>query len=394
VMTAFGNLDTAVRAISQGAFDYLSKPFDLDQAGRIVRRALDAAASPHAAASETAADAHDSFVGASPAMQRIFKQIALVAAADVPVLITGESGTGKELAARAIHRHSARREGPFLPICLPALNPGLIESELFGHMRGSFTGAAHDRRGLLELAQGGTVLLDEIADASLGLQVKLLRAIEQREVTPVGDARPRSTDIRIVAATNRPLGELVAGGEFREDLYFRLSVFHIHLPPLRERREDIPLLADFFLRQTRPLRRGLELSEEVRNELVHRDWPGNVRELRNAIEHAAILAREGCIRLEHLPAQGVMAGAGGERSRLQTELSTWARDALRPEGDAEPPTDLYEKFLELLEPGLLQAVVEECGGNRAAAAQRLGLHRATLRQKLRKYGLSPDRDER
>jgi two-component system nitrogen regulation response regulator GlnG len=393
VMTAFGNLDTAVRAISQGAFDYLSKPFDLDQAGRIVRRALDAAAAPNVA-DETATDARDSFVGASPAMQRIFKQIALVAAADVPVLITGESGTGKELAARAIHRHSARREGPFLPICLPALNPGLIESELFGHMRGAFTGAAHDRRGLLELAQGGTVLLDEIADASLGLQVKLLRAIEQREVTPVGDARPRSTDIRIVAATNRPLGELVAGGEFREDLYFRLSVFHIHLPPLRERREDIPLLADFFLRQTRPLRRGLELSDEVRNELAHRDWPGNVREVRNAIEHAAILAREGCIRLEHLPAQGVMAGAGGERSRLQTELSAWARDALRHEGDAEAPTDLYEKFLELLEPGLLQAVVDECGGNRAAAAQKLGLHRATLRQKLRKYGLSPERDER
>src|SRR3569623_308020 len=219
VMTAFGNLDTAVRAISQGACDYLSKPFDLDQAGRIVRRALDAAASPGTAAREVTAEGDDSFVGASPAMQRVFKQTALVAAADVPVLITGESGTGKELAARAIHRLSARREGPFLPICLPALNPGLVESELFGHMRGAFTGASNDRRGLLELAQGGTVLLDEVADATLGLQVKLLRAIEQREVTPVGDARPRTTDIRIVAATNRPLGELVARGEFREDLY-------------------------------------------------------------------------------------------------------------------------------------------------------------------------------
>ena len=184
-------------------------------------------------------------------MQALFKKIALVAPADVPVLITGESGTGKELVARAIHRHSGRRNGPFLPICVAALSPQLVEGEIFGHRKGAFTGATQDRKGLLELGSGGTVLLDEVGDIPFHLQVKLLRAIEHREVTPVGDARPRFTDIRLIAATNRPLGELMANGQFREDLFFRLSVFQIHLPPLRERREDIPALAQHFLKLSR-----------------------------------------------------------------------------------------------------------------------------------------------
>src|SRR4051794_13655021 len=227
VITAFGNLDTAVRAMEGGAFDYLVKPFDLDQATNVVRRALEAGvahARPSAAAAPPGPVA-GALIGRSPAMQYLFKSIALAAPADVPVLITGESGTGKELVARALHHHGRRRDGPFAPICLAALSPGLVEGELFGHMKGSFTGAAQDRKGLLELADGGTVLLDEVGDIPPGLQVKLLRAIEHREVTPVGDARPRPTDIRVIAATNRPLGELMASGQFREDLFFRLSVF-------------------------------------------------------------------------------------------------------------------------------------------------------------------------
>ena len=231
VVTAFGNLETAVRALEGGAFDYLVKPFDLDQATTVVTRALEKRQSPEPAATLLARET-EALIGSSAAMQDLFKTIALVAPTDVPVLITGESGTGKELVARAIHRHSGRRDGPFLPICLAALNPGLVERELFGHIKGSFTGAVHDRAGLLELASGGTVLLDEIGDVSPSLQVKLLRAIEHREVTPVGDARPRFTDIRVIAATNRPLSELMAAGEFREDLFFRLSVFQIHLPAL------------------------------------------------------------------------------------------------------------------------------------------------------------------
>ena len=230
-------------------------------------------------------------------MQDLFKSIALVAPAGVPVLITGESGTGKELVARAIHRHSARRDGPFLPICLAALSPSLVERELFGHVKGSFTGAIGDRNGLLELANGGTVLLDEIGDIAPNLQVKLLRAIEHGEVTPVGDARPRPTDIRVIAATNQPLGSLMAAGEFREDLFFRLSVFQIHIPPSRERREDIPALADHFLRQARlSTVTDLRIAQRRPRRIAARPWTGNVRELRNTIEHAAIVARGQPIR--------------------------------------------------------------------------------------------------
>ena len=207
-------------------------------------------------------------IGASPAMQRVFKQIAWVADSNVPVLITGESGTGKELVARAIHRHSSRSEAPFLPVCLAALSESVVESELFGHVKGAFTGATQDRRGLLELAAEGTVFLDEIADTTLSLQVKLLRALEQRELTPVGDARPRPMAARVLAATNRPLAELIERGDFREDLYFRLSVFQIHLPPLRERREDIPALVEKFALSAMPEMRSPIITEEALAELT------------------------------------------------------------------------------------------------------------------------------
>jgi DNA-binding NtrC family response regulator len=200
------------------------------QATTVVKRALEKRQTRALTGALSPVDTQ-TLIGSSPPMQELFKSIALVAPTDVPVLITGESGTGKELVARAIHRHGPRRDGPFLPICLAALSPSLVESELFGHVKGSFTGAVQDRKGLLELASGGTVLLDEIGDVSPSLQVTLLRTIEHREVTPVGDARPRFTDIRVIAATNRPLGALMAAGEFREDLFFRLSVFQIHLPP-------------------------------------------------------------------------------------------------------------------------------------------------------------------
>jgi two-component system nitrogen regulation response regulator GlnG len=303
------------------------------------------------------------------------------------VLITGESGTGKELVARAIHRHSARRDGPFLPVCVAALSPSLVEGELFGHLKGSFTGAARDRKGLLELASGGTVLLDEAGDIPANLQVKLLRAIEHREVTPVGDARPRAIDIRIIAATNRPLGELMASGAFREDLFFRLSVFQIHIPPLRERREDIPALAEHFLRLSRlPDVADPHLSDDVIAELRSRPWNGNVRELRNAVEHAALVARGRPIRPEHLPRPMILAEprASGAPS-IREEMARWAVQEARSGSDSDTP--LYEQFLELVEPPLLRAVLEECRGNRAAAAQALGIHRATLRQKLRKYGI-------
>ena len=388
VITAFGNLETAVRALDGGAFDYLIKPFDLDQATTVVKRALEKRQSRVLTNVPSPLDT-DTLIGSSPPMQELFKTIALVAPTDVPVLITGESGTGKEVVARAIHRHGPRRHGPFLPICLAALSPNLVESELFGHVKGSFTGAVQDRKGLLELASGGTVLLDEIGDVSPSLQVKLLRTIEHREVTPVGDARPRLTDIRVIAATNRSLGLLMAAGEFREDLFFRLSVFQIHLPALRERRDDIPALADYFLRQA-PLTNvaATPLAADVLDALRDRPWTGNVRELRNAIEHAAIVARGQPIRPEHLPSVTARPDLSAPSNSIEIQglLAQWARRAFREQTESGAAT-VHEQFLQLAEPPVLRALLEECGHNRAAAAQVLGIHRATLRQKLRKYGI-------
>ncbi|WP_406694101.1 sigma-54 dependent transcriptional regulator [Singulisphaera sp. Ch08] len=389
VITAFGNLDTAVRAIEGGAYDYLVKPFDLDQAGAVIKRALEKG-TPSKTRRPDPEPQHgpETLIGTSPAMQELFKSIALVAPTEVPVLITGESGTGKELVARAIHRHSSRHAGPFLPVCLAALSPNLVERELFGHVRGSFTGAVQDQKGLLELAQGGTVLLDEVGDIPTLLQVKLLRAIEHREVTPVGDAKPRATNIRVVAATNRPLAELMATGQFRDDLFFRLSVFPIHLPPLRDRPDDIPVLAEHFLKQSRlPDGTDGHLPKEVLAELRSRPWPGNVRELRNAIEHAAIVARGRSIRVEHLPTShpSSMTARPPIGREIQEQATLWAhQEAQSTTGDETP---LYERFLTLVEPPLLRVVLERCQGNRAAAAQMLGMHRATLRQRLRKYGV-------
>jgi two-component system nitrogen regulation response regulator GlnG len=399
VITAFGDLETAVRAMAGGAFDYLVKPFDLDRAGSVVLRALDAARGRTQGTAEGTAPMQavpdgSALIGRSPAMQSLFKQIAMVAPTDVPVLITGESGTGKELVARAIHRHSPRRNCTWLPVNLAALNPGLIERELFGHVRGSFTGAEQGSQGLLELAQGGTLLLDEIGDVPLPVQVKLLRAIEQREITPVGDARPRPIDVRFLAATNRPLADQMAAGEFRRDLFFRLSVFPIHVPPLRDRQEDIPELTRHFLRRVDP---GGEaagaLGDDVIAVLMQRPWPGNVRELRNAIERAAILARGQPIRPEHLTSPSSKAvpvpGAPPDLSRgsIQEQIAAWTEGALRAAAEGRDDAPLYERLLELVEPPFLRAVLGRSKGHRAGAAQQIGIHRATLRQKLRKYGL-------
>ena len=383
VMTAFGDLETAVRAVEAGAFDYLIKPFDLDLAAKVVRRALEAGKGPgRSAISKPPDDIGDALVGSSTPMQALFRRIALVAASDVPVLITGESGTGKELVARALHRYGARRDGPFVPACLPALSPGLVEAELFGHARGSFTGATQDRKGIFELARGGTVLLDEVGDAPLTLQVKLLRAIENREIAPVGDARPRPVDLRVLAATNRPLARMVASGTFREDLYFRLAAFPIEVPALRDRLEDIPELAAHFLARIRGRSGGADApGPEVVEALRSRPWPGNVRELRNAIEHASILARGGPIRVEHLPSITPKVPSA-VRPELSKVVSEWAVEVKDLAGN-----DLYARFLSEAEPPLLRAALDRCGGNRAAAAQLLGIDRATLRQKLKRHDL-------
>ncbi|MSU76786.1 MAG: sigma-54-dependent Fis family transcriptional regulator [Gemmataceae bacterium] len=388
VVTAFGNLATAVGAVEGGAFDYLAKPFDLAQAIDTVTRALKQRAMQQAAveppANGTVAPPEE-MVGTGAAMQEVFKRIALVAPRDACVLITGESGTGKELVARAVHRYSARRDRPFLPVHIAALNPNLVESELFGHVKGAFTGASQTRAGLLALADGGTVFLDEIAEIPLPVQVKLLRVLEQNEITPVGGSQPAPLNVRILAATHQNLERNVAAGTFRNDLFFRLNVFEIHLPPLRQRREDIVPLAEHFLRRFDV--RLLPLVPATTEFLTAQRWVGNVRELRNALEHAVIVARGGPLLPEHFPV-GAGVGMGTQPGeQLAAAVLIWLEDRVRTAG-TQTPTEIYADLLKCVEPPLLEDLMRRLNGNRLIAAQWLGLNRATVRKKLAEYGLA------
>ncbi len=386
-MTAFGNLETAVQAIGAGAFEYLTKPFDLDDAVDVVRRALESARRkrPVDHDSSGVAVAQGMLVGQSPAMQAVFRQIALVADHDVSVLITGESGTGKELVATALHRYGSRASGPFVPVCVPAMNEALVESELFGHVSGAYTGATAHRIGLLSRAHQGIAFFDEIGDVALATQVKLLRVLETRQVLPVGSNEPVHSDFRLVAATNGNIEALVKAGTFREDLYYRLNVFRIDLPPLRSRLDDIPLLAHHFLNVLHGEGR-FDLSAAVIDELQQRPWYGNVRELRNAVEHAAILARSGVIEPECLPPpikHGPQKSA--PKSRLQEAVKQWLAAQTTGESDG---TGLYEEFLRQAEPLLFEFAMQESDGNRQQAAKLLGMHRETLREKMRRRGIA------
>lgn len=388
IITAYGDLETAVRAVREGAFEYILKPFDVAE----IRACLDRAfASLVAPAPTLAADAPTAgFVGRSPAMQLVFKQIALAAAAESSVLVTGESGTGKELAARAIHRHSGRSSGPFVAVNVAALSPTLAEAELFGHARGAFTGAEYAREGLLVKADGGTLFLDEVADIPLPTQAKVLRALEQGEVLPVGSDTPVPTSFRLISATHQDLEAKIHSGTFRHDLYFRLCAFQIRIPPLRQRPEDIGELARHFLQiagRVRPQETPV-LSAEAEAELTGRSWDGNAREVRNAIEHALTVARGGVILPQHLPPPSLPAGSANRgvesvARNLADLVRTWAAQRLAEEDGQE----LYAELLQLVEPPLLELCLDEAGGQCAVAARRLGLHRTTLRKKLDGYGL-------
>jgi two-component system nitrogen regulation response regulator GlnG len=381
IVTAHGNLNTAVKALEGGAFEYLPKPFDLAEALDAVARAVSrSSASP---AKPQVADGEDEeIVGRSLAMQAVFKRIALVAPHDACVLITGESGSGKELVARALHRHSPRRDRPFLPVHVASLNPNLVESELFGHVKGAFTGAAQAKPGLLALADDGTVFLDELADIPLPVQAKLLRVLERQEVLPVGAGQPERINVRILSATHQDLAAAVRAGQFRHDLFYRLNVFEIRLPALRDRLDDVPLLAEHFLR-----RFGVAdpaLSAATVAFLQARPWAGNVRELRNALEHAAIVARGGSILPEHFPPPVSTGGAETLPQRLGELVREWVRERVQAAGGGEP-ADLYDSLLAMTEPPLLDEVLRQLNGNRLVAARWLGVARATLRKMLAKY---------
>lgn len=388
VMTAFGDLETAVRAVHQGATDYLTKPFPLEQAAKTCRQAIARGESKPASqpTAEPETSTASTLVGSSPVMQTVFRQIAMVADSPLSVLITGETGTGKELVAAAIHRHSKRHPKPYLTVAPVAFSESLFESELFGHVRGAFTGATEDRKGLFELANAGTVLLDEIGDLPLASQVKLLRVIEQQQYTPVGDVRPRNCDVRIIAATHRDLNQEVNAGRFREDLMYRLAAVRIHLPPLRERTGDIPMLCRHFLRRIGHPFAEQAISDSLAEELNSRPWYGNVRELRHAIEHAAVFARNRAFDISDFPLpQTNQRSAGPALPTLAQVIEAWTDKQLAIHGDELPM--IYERFLAATEPAMLRVVLDAHGGNRAAAAEHLGMHRATLRERLKKYGI-------
>ena len=375
LITGFGTLDTTVTASREGAWDIISKPFKVDEIVATVRRALEREPSQTQEAVPASLSAQyesAGLAGRSPAMLELYKEIARVAPSRSTVLLIGESGTGKELVARALHRHSARSNGPFVPVNCGALTETLLEAELFGHVKGSFTGAAADRRGLWEEAEGGTLFLDEIGETSLSLQVKLLRALQEKEIRRVGANKNTPVDARVVAATNRELEEEVAAGRFREDLFYRLSVVTLRVPPLRERRSDIPLLAVRFLRSgAENAGRGpLHFQEETIKVLTAYDWPGNVRELESAVEYAALHSRGADVAPEDLPL------------KLQaTEV--------RAKAARSPLAALYDDLpvLEELERRYLLHVLEVVGGNRTRAAEVMGIDRRTLYRMAERFDI-------
>ena len=386
IITAFGDLETAVAAVKKGASDYLTKPFKLDDVRRTCRMTLDKASrgAKQQMLPSTPAD-NGRLVGTSAAMQRVFRQIALVAESDLSVLITGETGTGKELVAAAIHRHSGRTAQPYLPIAPVAFNPDLIESELFGHVKGAFTGAGEDRSGLFERASGGTILLDEIGDLPLGTQVKLLRVLEQGHYCRVGDVQPQTANVRILAATNCDLNDAVASGAFREDLFHRLSGVQIHLPALRERTDDILPLCCHFLAAMGYADPAAAIDDRLLEHLCSRPWHGNVRELKNAVNHAAVVARGRGLTIDDFPP--IKPGREGQRTSvaqaLQSSVQQWAEENIaQATGDLH---SLHADFLAAGEPALLKAVLQHTGSNRVKAAELLGIHRGTLRDRLRMY---------
>jgi len=371
LMTAFGSIETAIRAVKQGAFDYISKPFNIDELVAIVRRALANGTGKQIKSDPEDDERSSGLIGRTPAMLEIYKMIARVSDSPAAVLITGESGTGKELVARAIHNHGTRSSERFVAVNCGALTETLLESELFGHVKGSFTGAIANKRGIFEQAGEGTVFLDEISETSAALQVKLLRVLQEREVVPVGGADPIKVGARVIAASNSDLEKLSASGAFRGDLLYRLNVIQIHLPPLRQRRDDIHLLVAHFLRKHAPGPTGsIALDEKTMQALAAYSWPGNVRELENVIERAVTLNQGGVVTMEDLPA----------RIRLQLSQDT-------PPLSSDDLAELFSGLpnLDEIERRYILYVLEATGNNRKRTAEILGINRKTLYRMAARY---------
>ena len=406
VMTAFGGSSTAIKAMEHGAYDYVTKPFEIDDLLATLRRVFEHADMSHEVSTlrlelgKSAAE-RERIVGASKPMLEVFKLIGKVASADATVLISGESGTGKELVAEALHRASKRNPHPLVKVSCAALPESLLETELFGHEKGSFTGAMTMRKGRFETANKGTIFLDEIGEMTLGTQTKLLRILQEREFERIGSSVPIKIDIRVIAATNRNLSEEVEEGKFREDLYYRLNVIHIHMPPLRDRKDDIPLLVEHFLAKFRhaPDAIPTSITEEALTKLTAYDWPGNVRELENAIERAVVLARGNAITVEHLPFGDRNEARDRRRLANRRERLNEEEEADRAEFDEgeagiEPVAanghgegGSFKDQVASLEKQLIREALDRAGGNRTKAAEDLGIYRRLLYAKIKEYGL-------
>jgi two-component system response regulator AtoC len=373
LMTGFGSMEGAIEAIQEGAFDYVSKPFKMDDLKAVVSRAAKHWESINSRPSG-AGQVHrlevasKGLIGKSPKIVEVYKTLARAALSSSNVLITGESGTGKELVARAIHDNSQRRARKFVAVNCGALAENLLESELFGHVRGSFTGAVSDKRGLFEEADGGTLFLDEIGDITPALQIKLLRVIQENEFKPVGATESRTSDVRVIAATHRDLDALVKSGKFREDLYYRLKVISIELPPLRERREDIPELVGHFLARfaEKNGKAVSHVSDEAMSLLKHYSWPGNIRELEHAIERAVAMTGTNVLFSEDFPPEIARDSGTG------------------PLSETGAPADAS---LEELERAHIVKVLSETHYNKSKASEILGIDRATLYRKAQRYGI-------
>lgn len=392
VLSAQNTLNTAIRATEKGAFEYLPKPFDLNELTRAVSDAIGMRVDATEEGDEGIPHDGLPLVGRSPAMQEVYRTIARVLSNDLSILVLGESGTGKELVAEAIHSLGQRRTKPFVPINMAAIPRELIEAELFGYEKGAFTGAHARTAGKFEQAQGGTLFLDEIGDMPMEAQTRLLRVLQSGEVTTVGGSKPVRVNVRIIAATNKDLPALIEDNRFRQDLYYRLNVVPIALPALRERREDIALLARHFLE--RAAQEGLprkSLSDEAAQMLMAWHWPGNVRELQNLMQRLSVLSRENVITpdiLRHaLPQDAMPADYAPPSDQLAQAVREWARRQLGVGlGQAR---SLHDDLLAAVEPTLLQETLASVDGNQIRAAGILGINRNTLRKKLTDYGLNP-----
>jgi len=387
LLTAESTFGNAAQAYRIGAMEYLPKPFDLEEVRSLARRIKP---SEPVAAPAVVAD-NDMFIGRSPAMQNLFRTLGRVAASDLTVLITGESGTGKELVAQVLHRQSRRSDKPFVPINTAAIPGELLEAELFGHEKGAFTGADRERVGHFEKANGGTLFLDEIGDMPSSLQVKLLRVLEEGVIQRIGGREDRQVNVRLLAATHQNLLQKIEAGTFREDLYYRLNVIPVHIPPLRERKDDVAQLATFMLDAA-----GKELDmhppillDEALGLLQSYDWPGNVRELKNVMRRLALLTPGAAITLSDVAlALGNESNRNDDEETLSDAVSRCMRNYLNHLGHAEAE-DMYKHLMAEVEPPLLMLVMAHCKGNQIKAAQTLGLNRNTVRKLLRQYHIDP-----